>query len=733
MLEDNEKVAAEDIESPKKLTNWKAEPSLMDLKKDLEESKSAHDSNVTKIEEWLDNLNVRGSAKIKTKANSSSVQPKLIRKQAEWRYAALSEPFLATPTLFDVKPVSWEDVKSAQQNKILLNNQFNVRLNRTEFIDEYVRTAVDEGTVIVKVGWDFEQEEVEVEKPDVRFFVNPEFAPILEEVGQLKPSNPQAFYDLPEPLQEAYALSIEQGEPIEPEVVGTKMVTEMRTLRNQPTLEVCDFRNTIVDPTCKGDLTKARFIIHRFEASLSILKKDGRYKNLDAINLENNSVLGEPDHASDDDNAANFSFKDDPRKLFVVHEYWGFRDLDGSGSVQPFVAAWVGNTTIRMDMNPFPDQELPFVKAQYLPVRKKTYGEPDGELLIDNQLILGAITRGMIDLMGRSANSQQGVRKDALDAVNRRKFENGQDYEFNPQISDPRQAIYMHQFPEIPNSAQFMVQLQNMEAESMTGVKAFSGGLSGDQLGELATGVRGVLDAASKRELGILRRLSQGMVDIARKFISMNQEFLSEKEIVRATNEEFVTVRRDDLGGKFDLRLTISTAEEDNAKAQELAFMLQTIGPDEDPTIRKTILANIMRLRKMPDLAKQIEEYEPQPDPMQQEIQMLSIEKLKKEIAKLDSESTENQANAQLHMARSNSEGAKSAKAMAEVDQANLDFVEQESGVTQERALQQTAEQARSQGKVKILENELENQNKQEEKREKALAAYIKRLEKLQS
>ena len=38
----------------------------------------------------------------------------------------------------------------------------------------------------------------------------------------------------------------------------------------------------------------------------------------------------------------------------------------------------------------------------------------------------------------------------------------------------------MHTYPEIPASAQFMLQLQNMEAESMTGVKAFNQGLSGE-------------------------------------------------------------------------------------------------------------------------------------------------------------------------------------------------------------------------------------------------------------
>lgn len=707
----SETIEIEDVASEKGLTSWKKEPTLAELKADYEEARTSHGSHVTRIEEWLDNLNVEGSAKVKTRDNASSVQPKLIRKQAEWRYAALSEPFLSSPDMFAVSPVSWEDVQAAQQNQLLLNNQFNTKLDKVGFIDEYVRTAVDEGTVILRIGWESEEVEEEVEEDDVRYFVNPDFAPIIQKLVELKQTNPGQFYELPEGLQKAHDLSLEEGEPVEPEILGKKTVTRTRVTKNQPSLEVCDFRNVIVDPTCKGILKNAGFIIYEFEASISTLKKDGRYTNLDSINLESGSVLGEPDYEQPDD-AKNFRFSDDARKKFVVREYWGYRDLDGSGVVRPFVAAWVGNTKIRMEENPFPDGELPFIRVQYLPVRKELYGEPDGALLEDNQKILGAVTRGMIDLMGKSANAQQGVRKDALDPVNRRKFESGQDYEFNPQIQDPRSAIHMHEYPDIPASAQYMVNLQNMEAESITGVKAFSGGLSSEGLGEVATGIRGVLDAASKRELGILRRLSHGMVEVARKFTSMNSEFLSEEEVVRVTNGQFVKVRRDDLAGKFDLKMSISTAEDDDAKAKELAFMLQTIGPDEDPNVRKKILGNIMRLRKMPDLAKEIEEYEPEPDPAEQEIQMLSIEKLKKEIAKLDSEAMENQADAQLRMARASTEGAKTAKTMSEVDQANLDFVEQESGVTQERALQRTGEQARSQGKLKLLDRELEKESK---------------------
>jgi hypothetical protein len=318
----------------------------------------------------------------------------------------------------------------------------------------------------------------------------------------------------------------------------------------------------------------------------------------------------------------------------------------------------------------------------------------------------------MIDIMGKSANGQTGIRKDMLDTTNRRKFDRGQDYEFNANV-DPRQGVFMHTYPEIPASAQFMLSLQNMEAESLTGVKAYSQGVSGQTLGDVAAGVRGALDAASKRELGILRRLSNGIVKIGRKVISMNAEFLSDTEVVRVTNDEFVTVRKDDLPGHFDLKLSISTAEEDNNKAEQLAFLLQTVGPNSDPDMLKIILSDIAKLRKMPDLAKKIEAYQPQPDPLAQEEAQLRIELLKAQIAREQAHAMSYQSGAQLDMAKAGTEQVKQGNIQSDTDIKNLDFVEQESGVKQERAKELHGEQARSQAQLKLLDRQFAQEDRQ--------------------
>lgn len=138
----------------KPLTKWKNPPKLEDLKQDYQDAKPSFDTQKTKISTWLDNLHVRNKAVVDAPKGNSRIVPKLIRKQAEWRYPALSEPFLSTDDVFNVTPVSWEDKSAAQQNQMVLNHQFNNQIDKTRFIDNYVRAAVDEGTVIVRVSGD---------------------------------------------------------------------------------------------------------------------------------------------------------------------------------------------------------------------------------------------------------------------------------------------------------------------------------------------------------------------------------------------------------------------------------------------------------------------------------------------------------------------------------------------------------------------------------------------------
>lgn len=667
---------------PQKLTNWKNEPTLLTLKGDLEAAKPSHDAQLSRIQHWNDLMQVRGNAKPKPAKGRSSVQPKLIRRQAEWRYSALTEPFLGSDKLFSVKPVTFEDDAAAKQNELVLNWQFKTKLNKVKFIDDYVRANVDEGTCIIRLGWKRATKMVKQMVPVWEHYEiqDEENLQVFQQFLELKVSNPRGYEDQANPaIKAAVDLYEEAGQATVALQIGEQEAEVERILENRPTVEIMNPANVYIDPSCGGDMEKALFVVVSFETNLAELKKEGKkYKNLDRVNWEGNSPLAQPDHETS--TPYEYNFKDKMRKKVVAYEYWGFFDIHDNGELTPFVATWIGDTLIRMEVNPFPDEKLPFVVVPYLPIKRDLYGEPDAEMLEDNQKILGAVTRGMIDLLGRSANGQQGFAKGMLDPLNRRRYDNGQDYEFNPNVT-PAMGLIEHKYPDIPQSALLMLNLQNQEAESLTGVKAFSGGLSGDAYGKVATGIRGALDAASKREMAILRRLAKGMVEIAQKIMAMNAEFLSEQEVIRVTNTQFVTVNREDLKGNFDLETDISTAEMDNAQAQDLGFMLQTMGPQMDPTISMMILSEIARLKRMPVLAEQLRTWKPQPDPMAEQLKQLELAEKQKTIEKLESEILLNQA--------------KAGEVQANADKKNLDFVEQETGTSHAREMEKQQAQAR--------------------------------------
>ena len=684
-----------------KLTDWVKEPSIRDLKQNIDNAYIEQQSHLSNLARWDSNFCVSNAKK--TNKNRSTIQPKVIRKHAEWRYSSLSEPFLNSPDMFEVSPTTAGDVKRATQNALILNYQFNQNIDKVAFIDEYIREAVDTGTVICEVGWYTKEEEITSVEPIYKF--NPIQDPMLiqqyVQLLQLRMTDKDKYADIFSiGLDQALNLFEKTGVTYVPEQVGEKEVTETKETANYPTVEVCIQENIIIDPSCEGNIKKAKFIGKKFKSTLAELKEDGRYHNLDRIGMDSSTPITYPDYTEAKD-TGNFTFQDKYHKQFIVHSYWGDWDIDDTGTLKSICAFWVGSTLVRLEENPFPDRKPPFIKAVYMPVRKSLYGEPDGELLEDNQNIIGAVTRGMIDLLGRSANGQTGFKKGMLDITNKRKYLRGEDYEFNTN-DDPRQGIHMHTYPEIPRSAYDMLMMENNEAESLTGEKAFSSGITGQALGNSVANGRSVLDAASKREIGILRRLAAGIIEIGRKFISMNSEFLSAEEVVRVTNTQFISVRRDDLSGKFDLTLNIATAEEENKKAEELSFMLQTLGNNFDSSLTILILTQIARLRKMPDVAKKLEEWQPPKDPMKEEEAQLQIQLLKAQIAKEQAlamkHSSEAEMNgvrgmkdkteAYLNAAKTDVEKAKAKHLGSQSDKTDLDYLEQESGVKQTRDLE---------------------------------------------
>lgn len=572
------------------------------------------------------------------KKGKSAIVSRDIKKQSEWQHATIVDPFVSTSDVIKCIPITWEDDEAARQNELLLNTQFCRKFDRFNFMSKAVKVLDREGTLVVQTGWDYEDEEVTT---------TAEMVVVDPETGM--------------------------------EVIVEQEVTETIVKKNQPTAKVCRNEDIYIDPTCQDNLDNAQFVIYRYETDLSSLKKDGRYKNLEQV-----AKVGREDFDFDPPDETEFRFSDEPRKKMVVYEYWGNYDMNGDGIAEPIVCAWINDVIIRLQSNPYPDGKPPFIVVPFNSVPFKIHGEANAEMIGDNQKVKTAIIRGIIDNMAQSNNGQVAVRKGALDQVNRKKFLAGANFEYNGSPNDFWQGSYNN----IPGSAFDMIGLMNNEIESITGTKSFSGGINAGSLGSTATGARGALDATATRRMNIVRNIAENLVKpLIRKWMSYNSEFLEDEEVIRVTNSEFVPVRKDDLDGKIDLDVTIATAEDNAAKSQELSFLLQTLGPNEDPAIRRTIMADIMELMRMPEQAKRIREYQPQPDPVQEQLKKLEMERLMLENEKLKADiqdkmarANENTIDAQLKMNKAAVEAAKARKLTSEADMTDLKFIKEDEG-----------------------------------------------------
>jgi len=609
---------------------------LKAFKADLDAADTLRLETVANVESWKKAYN--GDPYGNEQTGKSALVSRDIKRQDEWQHASVKDPFVADSDIVKAAPVTFEDRAAAEQAQLVLNHQFTMQFSRYRFMTNVVKLLSSEGTVIVKTSWAYEDKEFEEEIP-------------------------------------VYMADPLSGQPRQ---VRTKTVKRLKVLVNKPDAELCRIEDIYMDPTAQGDIDKAQFVIHRYESDLSSLKRAKKYKNLKKV------AIGMADKSSSDSRAdydpedeSEFVFQDQARKKLVVYEYWGNYDIEGTGIAVPIQATWVNDTLILLGSNPYPDQKIPFLIVANNSIPFQLYGEANAELIGDNQKISTAIKRGLIDNMANSNNAQKGIRTGALDKLNKKRFLNNKNFEYNGTKED----FFDGNYNQIPQSVFQVLELVNNETESITGVKGFAGGIQGKGLGSTARAAGGVLDAVSVRRLDIVRNIAENLIKpLMRKWMAYNSEFLTPEEVMRITNTQFIQPDLDNVEGTVDIQIEVSTAEDNSSKAQELSFLLQTLGQGMDAAMKNLLMGQIAKLHRMPDLAKQLEEYEPQPDPYVEQMKQLEMRKLESEIEERQSRSRENAVDIRAKMARAILDEARAKQIGADTDMKDLDYIEKANG-----------------------------------------------------
>ncbi len=623
---------------------------ISELLQSLKDDKAAADSNKstwdTRREVWI--MESNGEPYGNEVKGKSSIVTRDIKKAEVWQHATIIDPFVSNADIVRAGPISGEDDPLSDQSETLLNHFFCRKFDRYNFVSESFKIFQREGTVTARAGWEFAEEEVEVEVP----------------------------------VEQMMRVMGPQGPMMQPQIVGYKTELQMKTVLNQPTAATRDNKTLWIDPTEKQDIGKAQFCVEHFKTSMSQLKQEGIYENLDQIVIATSDSDVDDDETYRDSDDENFKFADDARAELDAYEYWGNYDVDDDGVAEPIICTWVGNVIIRLEENPYPDRELPYVSCASDPEPFSINGRPNADLQSADQKITTSITRSLMDTLDSSTNGQRGFKEGTLDPANERKFKAKKDFKFQSESPVIWEGKYADFNPSVMN---FLEMTRNNQAE-LTGVKPFAG--SNGSLGS-ATQANMAMGAVAKKEVDISRNFAENfIIPLLRKWLSMINEFMEPEEVERITGKPYVKPDPYDMGGFVDIRLEVATAETDMKKAQDINFMLQTNGPSLDFDMRKMLMVEQAELQKMPGLAAKLEALQPPPpDPLEQQMKMLEIEKLKAEIAERQSRAEENKVDMRLKEANTILAQAKTRELHSKADTADLDYTRTATGQSQQDAL----------------------------------------------
>lgn len=618
---------------------------LVNLKADKQSADSHKATWDSRREIWIKESN--GEPYGNETKGKSTIVARDIKKAESWQHAAIIDPFVSNSDMVKATPIGAEDEVIAEQSETLLNHFFCRSFDRYNFVSEGFKILQREGTVIARTGWEFVEQEVEVE------------VPIME------------TFNIPTP----------QGIVPQEQIVGYTTETQVRTVINRPTAENRDNRTLWVDPTEKQNISKAQFVIEHFKSSISKLTQEGIYENLDQIDVKTDEYIDDDESYGDSD-SESFTFQDKARAELDVYEYWGNYDINDDGIAEPIVCTWIGNVIIRLEENPYPDGEVPYISTALDPEPFSINGRPNADLLSTDQKVSTSILRSLMDTLDRSTNGQRGFKEGTLDPANERKFKAKQDFKFQgdaPVIWEGKYADFN------PSILQFY-ELNQRDQQEKTGIRPFAGG-QGKY--DSATSASMAMDAVAKKQVDVSRNFAENfIIPLLRKWLSMINEFMEPEEIERITGKPYVKPDSLNPTGNIDIRIEVATAETDAAKAADISFMLQTMAQSLPFDLTKLLLSEQAELKKMPGLAKKIMDYQPQPDPLEQQKKILEIQELEASIAEKKSRAIENEADLRLKEAQTVVEQARARQLHAEADIKDQDFVDKTTGVSHQRALE---------------------------------------------
>jgi hypothetical protein len=573
---------------------------------DYQIATSFHLQQQQKIIEYVNSYNMRPYGN-EQEHKSKMIIP-VVRKYIDYQIPGIKAPFLDTVKIVTAQATNGSASGLALMSERYINQIYRKQFKAEPFIDKLARTLLLQGTAIVRTDWDYRE--------------NNRFTAIKEKrVVKAKSDD----------FSNKIKLTTEQK---------TQIKKHRKSRINRPTSQVLLHEEVFIAPNIDGDISNADYVIHQYKSNLSSLREAGVYSNLDQVKpsiLSTSSDTLKSYYGNNVDvvpSQVHLNFSDEARQPVDIKEYWGYYDIDGDDILEPIVCTIANDSVvIRLELNPFPDGKLPFLMVNINKGLYSIYGDSDAYFLQVVQKQSSTIWRGGFDNLAKANNGQRGYPLDFFPNSNERKNKDlGKDYIYNPQS---RGQIISDQYNELPGV--FYNTLDKLEAEAgyFTGVTPQGlNSLGNPSMGTPTSG----MSAAQLRQLDIVRSVALNvMIPMFRKWLIYAYEFLSPEEWANIVGKEnVVPVPQDsEYDNIVDFDMEITTQELTQMKLDKLAFLFQTLGPVSPPEIQLRQQAKILDLAQLHDEADFLRNYQPEPDPMEEQYKQLELQRMQLENAKV--------------------------------------------------------------------------------------------------
>jgi hypothetical protein len=277
-----------------------------------------------------------------------------------------------------------------------------------------------------------------------------------------------------------------------------------------------------------------------------------------------------------------------------------------------------------------------------------------------------SIVRGVIDNLAMSNNGQKFIKKGALDPINFKRAVKGEPIvEVNANI--PLTQVMMNgNFNELPSSVYNLLQIIERQSEGLTGISQMIQGINGNEAKMPASNFGSLMSQSQIRLEYFLSNIKEGLKRIFIRWLYMAWDYLTEQEIKKITGVSITEAKMritrklqmqyqvdqldpetqqkvmmiivkevDEMFDKrdviYDIDFNIGVDGMKAIKIQNINMFLQQAAPlvqtgAVDPQVIKLLIAQLAKELDYPRIAKMIENYEPQPDPMNEEMAKVQLE-----------------------------------------------------------------------------------------------------------